>query len=58
MEFVANKYKNAKGYVYDFFAKEWHFKCVNCKETMYAPNKKDLTRTRIYHTRNICLGGY
>jgi hypothetical protein len=24
--FVAKKYANAKGLVYDFFAKEWHLK--------------------------------
>lgn len=58
MEFVANKYKNAKIYVYDFFAREWHFNCNNCDEVLYAPNRKDLNKTRLYHTRNICLGGY
>lgn len=57
-EFVKNKYKDAKGYIYDFFGREWCFSCISCKELMYAPNKKDLNKTRLYHTRNICLGGY
>jgi hypothetical protein len=58
VEFVSNKYKNAKGYIFDFFAAEWHFKCINCPEVIYAPNKKALNKSRMYHTRNICLGGY
>jgi hypothetical protein len=58
MDFVTNKYKNYTGTVYDFFAREWHFTCRTCKEKMYAPTKKTITKTRLYHTRNICLGGY
>jgi hypothetical protein len=56
--FVRNKNLNAIGAIYDYFAREWSFKCCTCSELMYAPNKKDLTRTRLYHTRSICLGGY
>ena len=56
--FVAKKYANAKGAVYDFFAKEWHMKCGCCKEELFAPSRKILTKIRLYHTRNECLGGY
>jgi hypothetical protein len=57
-EFVANKYKNYKGAVYDFFAREWHMNCACCQEPLYAPTKKTMTKTRLYHTRNVCTGGY
>jgi len=56
--FVEHKYANFKGMRYDFFAKEWTGQCSGCGEEFYAPNKKDYTRTRLYHTRNICTGGY
>ena len=56
--FVAKKHANAKGAVYDFFAKEWHMKCGCCKEELFAPSRKILTKIRLYHTRNECLGGY
>ena len=56
--FVANKYAKAKGYVYDYFAKEWYLKTACCGEELYAPNKKIMTKLRLYHTRNECLGGY
>mgnify|MGYP001176827155 FL=1 len=56
--FVSNKYKNYVGMVYDFFAREWHMKCSCCKEDLYAPTKKILTKIRLYHTRNECTGGY
>lgn len=56
--FVANKYANAKGAVYDFFAKEWHMRCGCCKEELFAPSRKILTKIRLFHTRNECLGGY
>lgn len=56
--FVSNKYKNYVGALYNFFAKEWHMKCGCCKEELYALNKKTLTKTRLYHTRNKCMGGY
>jgi len=56
--FVTKKYANAKGYIYDYFAKEWYFKSSCCGEELYAPNKKTMTKIRLYHTRNECLGGY
>jgi hypothetical protein len=56
--FVANKYKNQSGLKYDFFAKEWYLKASCCGEELYAPNKKTMTKIRLYHTRNECLGGY
>ena len=56
--FVAKKYANAKGAVYDFFSGEWHVKCGCCKEDLYAPSRKILTKIRLFHTRNECLGGY
>jgi hypothetical protein len=55
--FVANKYANAKGYVYDFFGREWHYKCT-CNEILYGPTRKIMTKIRLYHTRNECMGGY
>jgi len=56
--FVANKYKNSSGLKYDFFGKEWYLKTACCGEELYAPNKKTMTKIRLYHTRNECLGGY
>jgi hypothetical protein len=56
--FVAKKYANYKGMVYDFFAKEWYLKTACCGEELYAPNKKTMTKIRLYHSRNECLGGY
>lgn len=51
------KYK--KKYVfYDRSAREWWMNCGCCDEKLYAPSRKTLVRTRLYHTRNICLGGY
>jgi hypothetical protein len=55
--FVAKKYANAKGYVHDFFTGEWSFKCA-CNEMLYAPSRKIMTKIRLFHTRNECLGGY
>ena len=55
--FVDNKYANAKGAGYDFFAREWSFKCA-CEEMLYAPSRKIMTKIRLYHTRNECLNGY
>lgn len=57
-EFVKQKDSKRSGAKYDFFAREWHTKCGCCNEDIYALNKKDLIKTRLYHTRNICLGGY
>jgi hypothetical protein len=56
--FVKHKYVNFKGMKYDFFAREWGGNCFTCNEEIYAPTKKDYIRTRLYHTRNICTGGY
>ena len=56
--FVEHKYINFKGMRYDFFAREWTGQCLSCGEELYAPNKKDYTRTRLSHTRNECLNGY
>ena len=55
---VENKYANFKGMRYDFFGREWTGQCHCCGEELYAPNKKDYIKTRLYHTRNECLGGY
>ena len=56
--FVAKKYANAKGMVYDFFTKEWYLKTACCGEELYAPNKKMLTKIRLNHSRNEGLNGY
>jgi hypothetical protein len=56
--FVANKNANAKGYVHDWFAGEWSYTCSTCKEDLFGPSRKILTKIRLYHTRNECLGGY
>jgi hypothetical protein len=56
--FVSKKYANAKGAVYNFFTREWSYKCLTCNESLDAPSKKILTKIRLYHTRNECLGGY
>jgi GH18 family chitinase len=57
-EFVINKYKNFKGMTYDFFGREWHGSCLACNDELYAPSKKEYIKNRLYHTRNLCLGGY
>jgi hypothetical protein len=56
--FVAKKYKNYKGYLYDFFTGEWSFKCYTCGDSLDAPSKKIMTKIHLYHTRNECLNGY
>jgi hypothetical protein len=56
--FVTKKYANYKGMLYDFFAREWAGKCYCCNLELYAPTKKEYTKNRLYHTRNICTGGY
>ena len=56
--FVQSKYANFKGMRYDFFAREWSGSCNACGEELYAPTKKEYTKNRLYHTRNICCGGY
>jgi hypothetical protein len=57
--FRVNKYNQQKGgYRYDFFSGEWDMNCGCCNELLTAPNKKTMTKIRLYHTRNECLGGY
>jgi hypothetical protein len=56
--FVSKKYTRFKGATYDFFGREWHMECGCCGYDIYAPNKKSLKKTRLFHTRNECLGGY
>lgn len=56
--FVAKKYANSKGSVYNFFTKEWLYSCSCCNEDIFAPTRKLMTKIRLYHTRNECLGGY
>jgi hypothetical protein len=43
---------------YDFFGREWQGFCACCKEELFAPTKSEYIANRLYHTRNICLGGY
>jgi len=56
--FVSKKYENYKGYLYDFFTGEWSYTCSTCNELLDAPSKKIMTKIRLYHSRNECLGGY
>jgi hypothetical protein len=56
--FVAAKYANKRGAEYNFFEGTWTYRCGTCSETLDGPNKKTLTKIRLYHTRNECLGGY
>ena len=55
--FVSKKYANFQGSMYDFFTREWSYRCV-CDEMLSAPARKIMTKVRLYHTRNECLGGY
>lgn len=58
-QFRMDKYfKQKSGYKYDFFSGEWYLKTSCCGEELYAPNKKTMTKIRLYHTRNECMGGY
>ena len=56
--FRMSKYAKSKGYGYDFFTSEWSYRCTTCKEDLSAPSRKIMTKIRLYHTRNECLGGY
>jgi hypothetical protein len=58
MEFVRNRNLKLSGAIYNYFAKEWSYKCSTCLDVLHAPSKKTITKTRLSHTRNICLGGY
>lgn len=57
-DFVAKKYDKAKGLKYNFFTGEWSYDCQACNEPLDAPTKKIMTKIRLFHTRNECLGGY
>jgi hypothetical protein len=57
--FRMKKYSQQKhGARYDFFSGEWDVNCGSCGELINAPTRKILTKIRLYHTRNECLGGY
>lgn len=56
--FVLNKYNGYKGMIHDFFSGEWSMSCRSCDEKLFAPSRKIMTKIRLYHTRNECLGGY
>jgi hypothetical protein len=56
--FVKHKYANFRGMRYDFFAREWTGQCLACGEELYSPSKKEYTKNRLYHSRNICTGGW
>jgi len=55
---IAKYEKQKYGARYDFFSGEWDMACGACQEPLNAPTKKILTKIRLYHTRNECLGGY
>jgi len=55
---IAKYAKQKYGARYDFFSGEWDMECGACEEPLNAPTKKILTKIRLYHTRNECLGGY
>lgn len=52
------QYSKHAGFFYDYFGQEWSFTCPSCNTQLYAPNKYDMLKTHVYHTRNECLGGY
>ena len=56
--FVLSKYNGYKGMLHDFFTGEWSMSCGSCNEKLFAPSRKIMTKIRLYHTRNECLGGY
>ena len=56
--FRTKKYDQTVGLRYDFLSGEWDMKCRSCNEPLSAPTKKIMTKIRLYHTRNECLGGY
>jgi hypothetical protein len=55
---IAKYEKQKYGARYDFFRGEWDMECGACQEPLNAPTKKILTKIRLYHTRNECLGGF
>ena len=46
--FVAKKYKDYKGSIYDFFTGEWLLKCGACGEPLCAPTKKILNKSMFF----------
>jgi hypothetical protein len=57
-EFVLNKNKTLKGFIYDYFDREWFYQCPSCSLDMYAPSKKSLKKTTRYHYKEVCGGGW
>ena len=43
-EFVMNKNKTLKGYIYDYYGKEWYYQCPSCSLDIYAPGKKSIKK--------------
>ncbi len=43
---------------YDFFDRFWYGFCASCGTDLGAPTRSDFIANRLYHTRNICGGGY
>jgi hypothetical protein len=44
---------------YDVVAGEWVIFCKACASLVgYAPTRKIARRSRLKHTRQLCLGGY
>ena len=58
MDFVKQRDRNRSSLCYDYFAREWSARCGCCKEELFAPTKKIMTKIRLYHTRNECTGGW
>jgi hypothetical protein len=48
----------SKWMYYDFFDRFWYGFCASCGIDLGAPTKADFIANRLYHTRNICGGGY
>ena len=46
------------GYMYDYFAQEWYVTCLACSTELFGPNKYEMLKIHLYHTRNECLGGW
>jgi len=57
-EFVINKNKTLKGYIYDYFGREWYYKCPSCYTDIYAPGKKSIQKATKYHFKEVCGGGW
>ena len=57
-EFVINKNKTLKGYIYDYFGKEWYYQCPSCSLDIYAPGKKSIQKATKIHYKEVCGGGW